>query len=558
MRRGMGAGAATQVHVNLKPPFWPLALVALSAGCIPNFGAGGTGEVVLSSREIHNAAPADLQAFVTPQPPHTQPATQSASPGPILFLTVEQCRAAALANNLDLQVELYNPAIAYTSVTQEQAAFEAVFNAGASYAQNRYPPAGGVPAYTQYNVTPDVNVGIPLMTGGTLKLDAPFQYFQGTYVQQALNQYYTFTPNITFTQPLLRGFGFNVNAQAIRIAFYQYEQALARSKLEVIRVVAETDRAYWNLFASRAEADVRQKQYDLALAQLARARRQARAGLMAEVDIVRAESGVADQVEQIIIAQNAVRTRERDLKRILNRPDLGIESATRLTPVTVPNSTEFHLDPIRLAAAALTQRMELLETELQIVAETATVNYARNQLLPLVSLQYTYSHNGYSPTAEQTFTQAWSRNYEGHTVGLQISIPIGNEAAKSQLRSALLNRLQQLATRQQREKQICQEIFDTTDNLHTDWQRVLAAHKRVELAQRVLGVEVRQFDQGLRTSTEVLDAQAKLADAQSSEISSITDYQIAQVDLAVATGTVLGAANVHWEALGQEVDRAVR
>ena len=41
-------------------------------------------------------------------------------------------------------------------------------------------------------------------------------------------------------------------------------------------------------------------------------------------------------------------------------------------------------------------------------------------------------------------------------------------------------------------------------------------------------------------------AQTNLADAQRAEISALTEYQIALVDLAYATGTLLGAAKVQW------------
>ena len=68
----------------------------------------------------------------------------------------------------------------------------------------------------------------------------------------------------------------------------------------------------------------------------------------------------------------------------------------------------------------------------------------------------------------------------------------------------------------------------------------------VKLPVRVEPAETRQFDLGLRTSTEVLDAQTKLADARSSEIAALTQYQIAQVDIAYATGNVLGATRVGW------------
>jgi len=97
-------------------------------------------------------------------------------------------------------------------------------------------------------------------------------------------------------------------------------------------------------------------------------------------------------------------------------------------------------------------------------------------------------------------------DFQDHTVGLHMEVPIGNEAARSRLRSALASRLQLLNTKEQLQLQIKQEIYDAVDTLEANWQRYLAARKRVILAARVLEVEQRQFDQGLRTSTDVLDA----------------------------------------------------
>ena len=73
---------------------------------------------------------------------------------------------------------------------------------------------------------------------------------------------------------------------------------------------------------------------------------------------------------------------------------------------------------------------------------------------------------------------------------------------------------------------------------------------RWRLAARLLAVEQRRFDQGLSTSNDVLDALTNLANAQSSEVAAVTEYQIAQVDIAFATGTVLGASRVVWEPAG--------
>jgi outer membrane protein TolC len=221
-----------------------------------------------------------------------------------------------------------------------------------------------------------------------------------------------------------------------------------------------------------------------------------------------------------------------------------MDRPTVIIPATDANDVPVTLDRTRLQDGALAQRMEMLEVELQIAQDTATVRVSRNQMLPVLAFNYVYGRNGAGQTLGHSFDQVWSRDFDMHTVGLQLQIPIGNEAARSQLRRALLSRLQQLATREQRAAQVRQDVLNAVDNVETDWQRILASRKRVELASRTLDVEVHQFEAGFRTSTDVIDAQARLADAQSSEVSSVTDYQIAQVDLGVATGTTLGASRL--------------
>jgi outer membrane protein TolC len=416
-----------------------------------------------------------------------------------------------------------------------------------SFNRNQAPPNGFTPALRIDTLSTDANVVVPLQTGGSFRFDYPLQRIDGTNGPPILNPNYLTTPNFSFSQPLLRGFGFYVAGQGIRIAFYQYQQSQAAAKLEVTNVLSNVDRAYWQLYLARQLLDVRRTQYNSAAAQLERARREARAGVIAEVDIVRAESGVADQVEQILLAENNVRQQERNLKGILNKPGLDVDSPTRLLTATPPNLTTFMLDRDRLTRAALGGRMELLQTEIQIAAETANVRVARNGLLPLLSFQYTLGLNGTGRDFGRASNQSWGKDYETHTFGLQLQVPIGNEAARSQLRRAMLARLQQLATRDQQVLQVRQDVLAAADNFETDWQRILAGRKRVELAQRDLDVEVHQFEQGLRTSTDVLIAQANLADAQSSAVTAVSDYQTAQVDLAYSTGTTLGALGVTWQ-----------
>ena len=106
---------------------------------------------------------------------------------------------------------------------------------------------------------------------------------------------------------------------------------------------------------------------------------------------------------------------------------------------------------------------------------------------------------------------------------------------------------QRLITHKRRKDLVEYEVLNALDQVQTNWQRIMASQQNTILSSHVYDAEKRQFEQGLRTSTDVLDAQTTLADAQLSELSALVEYQIALVDLAYATGTLLGSAQIEWE-----------
>ena len=530
---------------------FPITLAAGLMLCLLACALGGCSDAVKLDINVPQVAlrqvdATRMEALATTQPA-TIPTTGPAAPVAEMALSIEECRQIALQNNLDLRVELLNPTIASQAISEEEARFESVFTTDVSYGLTDSPTASELAGsqVKDFRVTPGVQV--PLRTGGALRFDAPQDRFETNNAFATLNPAYGSALEASISQPLLRGAGMDVNAHRIRIATYQTREAEAQTKLEVIRVLANLDRVYWRLDAARRFLDVQKKEYDLAVAQLERAQRQVRAGAAAEVEIIRAESGVADRLEAIITAENQVRDRQRELKRILNRPDLGMETPTIIIPASRPNPVYYKLDPQRLTQTAIAQRMEMLELELRLAEQSSDVRFARNGMLPLVSLSYTYSINGLGASLDDSLEMVGRKNFEDHQIGLSVEVPIGNEAARSRLRRALATRLQTLQSREQRRLQIQQEVLNSVDQLEANWQRILAAQKRVILTARVVDAETRQFELGLRTSTDVLDAQTRLADAQSSEISAVTEYQIAQVDIAFATGMILGASHVVWQ-----------
>ncbi len=537
--------------------FIGLAVICIS-GCRKQYAREKFYEIKVKPEKLRQVETLDLkQTRAEPnKPPDVPVAELNEVPPKELELTLEQCRAMALENNLDLKVELINPAIAAKRVSEEEARFESAFTSGFSFYKFDTPVASSldISGSKREYVNTELGVDVPLRSGGTVNFDMADNRSKTDSTYSVFNPSYGSNFSVSISQPLLRNAGKRANTHSIRIARYEQQITDARTKLEVISVIAALDRVYWRLYAARRESEVRKKQYDLAKAQLEQAQRFVDLGERAQVEVIRAESGVAQQLEAIIVAENNLRDRERELKRVIKKAGLEMQTPTVLIPATVPDPVHYEFQGKQLVGKAIDNRMEMLELELQIAEDISTIDYLRNQALPLVTADYTYNINGLGKTRSDSFDLLFDKRFEDHRVGLQLLVPLGNNAAKSRLLQALYQRRQRLVTHENRKELIELEVLNAIDKLEANWQRILASRQSAILDGRLYGAERRQFELGLRTSTDVLQAQTTFADAQSAEILALAEYQIALVDLAYATGTLLGAAKVQWEPIVPEYD----
>lgn len=461
-------------------------------------------------------------------------------------LTIDEVRLEAFAHNLGLKGTLVDPVIAAERVNQEEGAFDALFTIDSRWFEGDAAVASTLDNAQSTSQTFTPGLTIPLRTGGEVSIGAPISRLETNNPFSTLNPAYSADLEFSLTHNLLRGAGRKVATHGIRLAEFDRQITEAQAKLEVIRTLAEVDRAYWRLYASIRALEVVEQQYQVAREQFDRAERRERAGSGAEIDVVRAESGVADRVEQIIRAQNEVRLRERELKALLNTPGLEVGTPVGIVPVTDPEPVRYIFDSDVLVGAAIHNRMELLELELRLARDAAQIAFDRNQTLPLLALSYTYRINGLDDSLGDAFEVTAENNFEDWSVGVQAQVPIGNRAAKASLAQSILARLQRLSTREARRVQIEKEVRDAIDQLSSAWQRIIASRQAVVLNTRALEAERRQFEVGRSTSTDVLDADTNLANARLTEIQAVVEYQIAQIDLAFATGTLLGQAGVEW------------
>ncbi len=575
----MGAGLTDDVDgkacLKNRRKCGALLAATLLAGCAEPFSRIDPSLEQRVRSQLGEVRPMSLGA-VAQRPPQPPPASAPAStkrvvapPAERIELGVDDFRQRILNNNLDLQVVQVDPAIARTRISEAEAKFDATIYGYAQRENEDLPPIDDEsldtnPDQLNRRFAYEGGIEVPMLTGGKAKIGLGAK--KKSLDDQEKDTEYQAALKLSLSQPLLRDAGIDPNVASIRLARYGAAVVETRTLLSAIRVLANGEKAYWRAWAAWQELEIRREQYDLAFQNLEFVRKRIQEGASAGIEEVRADLGVVERLERVIVAETQLRLAIRDLKRILNDEDIELNSPTLIVTSTKPTLLNYEFELDALTQRAIDNRLELLDVELQLAADAIQIDFDRNQTLPLFVLDYDYTFQDRGTGWRDALEEVGDGDPGGFSVMLRGEIPVTNELRKSRLRRSLLQRVQRLATREQRTLAIRQEVADSVDVLRQNWQRVLAARQNVVVAKVNYDAEVTQFNEGLRTQTEVLEGLTRLGDAQSREVRAVADYQVAQIDLAFATGTLLGYSKVGIEpeaitpranpTLQEQIDRA--
>lgn len=270
-------------------------------------------------------------------------------------------------------------------------------------------------------------------------------------------------------------------------------------------------------------------------------------GTLAPIEIIEAESGVASRVEAIISAENAIRDKEDELKRILNLADSEIISDVEIVPVDKPTFEPKEVPLKETIKIAMEKRPELKELQIEVENAGMEVRRKKNELFPKLDLTGGVRYSGLGGTIDGAHDSTFSGDFQGEFITLTFEVPIGNRAARNDYKKAKLGKEQSALNVKKKELDIVVEVRGSVREVMTNIERVMATRKARELAQKRLEVEEKKYSVGRSTSLEILRAQEDLATAEGNETKALTDYEISRGSLEAAKGTILDAYNIQVE-----------
>jgi outer membrane protein TolC len=377
--------------------------------------------------------------------------------------------------------------------------------------------------------------------------------------------------NLNVTQPLLQGFGREVQTAQTVISQNNYEISQEQFRQQVWTTVRTVYRAYWALVIQEANLDTQVLALDLARQQFERNNIQVEIGTLAPIETIQAEQQVATAELTVTQARQALDDAEDDLKRLIN-----IDAATvtgwevNIVPTTDPPLDSPDVDLDDAIRTALNNDPALRQEMLRLDSQSLNLKVAADSLKPQLnftgSLQLSGTGGdflirgsgfGSSEIAEiqeggfgDALRNMMSGDFRNWSVGLQLRLPINNWAAKAQHAQQLIAEKQIVTRVADREQELRVNVTKAARQVTSGARQVAQARTARELAQRQLDAEQRKFAVGTTTNFEVLRFQRDLVTSQQSELSAILNYVNSLADLEQLKGTLLESLGVTFGIAG--------
>lgn len=379
----------------------------------------------------------------------------------------------------------------------------------------------------------------------------------------------------TLSQHLLQGFGFSANTRFIRIAKNNRELSDVAFRLQIITTVNQIQSMYWDLVYAYENVRVQRESLAFADKTLSDTKKQVEIGSLAPIEVVRAQSTVAQDQQSLTVALTNLQLEQLLMKNALSRTlrDQTLAGAEVIPTSTMEIPENEPVQPIQdLVGEALRHRADLVESRIQLNTTEISNKAVRNALLPSLDLFAYYGGSGVGgaqnpanlcsnldPTLQgfgcattptpsvgygSTLNQLVNSTAPDKGVGLQVNIPIRNRAAQAvQIRSELEYQQAQMAL-QQTENKISIEVRNAQFGVEQNRASVDSAKAAVDYARQSLDAEQKKYQFGTSTTTLVLQTQSALATAESTLMSAMAAYEKSRVELERAVGTTLDHAGI--------------
>ncbi|MEW6209415.1 MAG: TolC family protein [Acidobacteriota bacterium] len=512
-----------------------------------------------------------------------------------LALTLFDAIKMALSNNREIEVERLNVSQAQYDLVSARGSRDIQLG-GSSFFENRTVPVGSIlgggpnGALTTRTYSYDLNAQQLLSTGAQWTAQMTNSRVNSNNVFSSLNPQFNTSINFQIRQPIVRNFSIDDARRRIRIAARRLDLSDSQFRLKTIDIISRVERAYWDLVYALRDLQIRRESVELARTQIEQNKRKVQEGILAPMEIVSVEVELERRKESVLAAIDSITRAENALKQLILGDRRSDEWARPILPTDTPDESAAVYTLDGAVRAALVNRPEIAQNDLQKEINQSDVKYFENQTRPQIDLVASYTTTGLSGSPSltgnpfgsttalltervnvlsaraglppldtgsnpqlpeflrggygQSLENLFSNDFRTLRFGVSFSFPLKNRVAEGNLGRAVAEGRKITAQRQSLEQSIEVEVRNALQTVETARRRVETARASREAAEKQSQSEQRRFEAGLSTTFLVLERQNALSEARGRELRALTDYNKALSELNRVMGTTLTSANV--------------
>ncbi len=485
-------------------------------------------------------------------------------------LSLRDAEVRALEKNHGVAIERESFRISRDAIAlAEGSAYDPTFRLDARYRTHTDPVNSvfsGAPADelapTQKGVESSAQIAKLFPTGTRVSVSTAIARQTTDGIFTTLSPAYTTQFGIDVRQPLLRGFRTDDARRAVRVAGIDNQRSAASLRRVVTDTVSDVEKLYWTYASALRNVDVRQSSMALADEQRRDTEAKIEAGTLPESDLSQSTAELERRRGELYAARENARRAELALKTLMLADPADPLWNQEIAPSDEPAAAPFEPDLAAALETAKEKRPELSAARLTIERQDVDIALADDELKPALDVVGSYQGRGlagsknpgatsFNPgqpvvVAEpldggvgRSFGTLFENRFPDASIGLSLSIPLGNRAARAKGAIARATKRQAELGYAREEQRIATEVRVAVLALQTARQRIEAANAGPAAAETQFGAEKEPFTAGPPTNFFVLTRQNDLAVAQLTRIDALADYQRARVELARATGSLL-------------------
>ena len=408
---------------------------------------------------------------------------------------------------------------------------------GVRLARNEFKPKitpNVLGSFGQTNVSSQtyrVDVSQKLVTGTEMRVST------GTVSSQIPGQpglsegdihFYNADTTLALTQPLLRGRGRTVARRSLTSAEVRREDADIQQSLAEQQVAIDVAAAYYRIVAQQVFAGVARQSLDRSRRLRDASEAKLDAGLVSQLDVLRAQQLVAQAESQMFDAQAAVDDARDQLLFLMGR-DAGEPLEVE---AEVPRADPEPIDADRAVTLALSSRLDLKSRSAARLDADRQAQFARNQLLPQVDVNLALTRRETSTSLAKSF------GLDGYQFAtfFTIAMPVDRTAQQIAFQTAVIDRNRRSREISTLERQIGEDVRRAIRDRDRQLRNLLSAETTVTLARNQVEVAQLRYERGLSNNLDVVTAEADLLSAESRRVQALAEAAVNRLRLRATMG----------------------